>query len=265
VVPPNQAHSFVNSGSEPLRQIDTHVSSSFSTEWLENREGKEQMAENEPMTAARFEAELGGLYASAPEPLPFAPSLHIHTLLLRRDPGNLLVYSVPGLSAAASAIDGLGGVGRQYLSHWHEAMFASDRLAAPLFVHESDRDEVAQRTGVGGTFTDRHTLDGDFEVIPTPGHTPGATAYLWNSGQHRFLFTGDTIYLSKGEWVAAVLDSSDRGAYIDSLELIRDLDFDVLVSWAATAGKSYYAITSRCDSRRRIDEILERVRRGEAR
>jgi quercetin dioxygenase-like cupin family protein len=31
---PNQAHSFVNSGPGPLRQIDIHVSPSFATEWL---------------------------------------------------------------------------------------------------------------------------------------------------------------------------------------------------------------------------------------
>jgi quercetin dioxygenase-like cupin family protein len=37
VVPPNQSHAFVNSGSGPLRQIDIHLSPSFSTEWLEER------------------------------------------------------------------------------------------------------------------------------------------------------------------------------------------------------------------------------------
>ena len=103
----------------------------------------------------------------------------------------------------------------------------------------------------------------DFEVIPIPGHTPGATAYLWDSGRHRCLFTGDTVYLREGEWVAAVLDSSDRGAYIESLELIKELDFDVLVPWAATAGQPFHAVTDKGDVRRRIDAILERVRRGD--
>jgi glyoxylase-like metal-dependent hydrolase (beta-lactamase superfamily II) len=106
-------------------------------------------------------------------------------------------------------------------------------------------------------------LDDDFEVIPIPGHTSGASAFLWDSGQHRFLFTGDTICLSDGEWVAAVLGSSDRGRYLQSLELLRELDFDVLVPWAATAGQAYHALTSQPDTKRRIDAILERVRRGE--
>jgi hypothetical protein len=211
---------------------------------------------------APLETPIEGLYASTPEPLPFAPSLHIRAFLLRRGTGNLLVYSVAGLEADAEPIADLGGISRPYLNHGHEAMFASDWVTAPLFVHERDRNSVAARAHVRATFSRRHVLDDDFEVIPTPGHTPGATAYLWDSGQHRFLFTGDTIYLSDDEWVAAVLDSSDRASYLDSLELIRELDFDVLVPWAASAGQPYYAVTSRADARRRIDAIIDRVRSG---
>jgi mannose-6-phosphate isomerase-like protein (cupin superfamily) len=35
IVPAGEPHKFVNSGDGPLRQIDIHVSPSFSTEWLE--------------------------------------------------------------------------------------------------------------------------------------------------------------------------------------------------------------------------------------
>jgi glyoxylase-like metal-dependent hydrolase (beta-lactamase superfamily II) len=204
-----------------------------------------------------------GLYASAPEPLPFDRSLHIRAFLLQRDQGNLLIYSVTDLEPDAAAIQDLGGVSRRYLNHRHEAMFASERVGAPLFVHENERDAVARKTPVRGAFSKHHTLDDDFEAIPTPGHTSGAAAFLWDSGGHRFLFTGDTIYLQDGEWVAAVLESSDRDRYIASLELIRELDFDVLVPWAASAGQPYHALTDESDARRRIDEILDRVRRGD--
>jgi glyoxylase-like metal-dependent hydrolase (beta-lactamase superfamily II) len=211
----------------------------------------------------RMETAIPGLNATAPEPLPFAPSLQIRAFLLRRDRGKLLIYSVSDLESDAAAIEDLGGITRQYLNHRHEAMFASDWVTAPLFVHENERASVAKRAHVRGTFSRRHMLDDDFEVIPIPGHTSGATAYLWDSGQHRFLFTGDTIYLNDGEWVAAVLESSDRDPYIESLELIRELDFDVLVPWAATGGEPYYAVTSKAEAQRRIDAIIERVRRGE--
>jgi glyoxylase-like metal-dependent hydrolase (beta-lactamase superfamily II) len=208
---------------------------------------------------------MDGLYASPPQALPFAPTVDIRAFLLRRERGNLLVYSVDALESAGPALAALGGVSRRYLNHRHEAMFASEWSESPLFVHERDRDSVAGRLHVRATFSRRHVLDEDFEVIPTPGHTPGATAFLWDSGRRRFLFTGDSIMLDGGEWIAAVLESSDRDAYIESLELMRGLDFDVLVPWAATAGEPYVALTDRTDSRRRIDAILARVRRGEGR
>jgi glyoxylase-like metal-dependent hydrolase (beta-lactamase superfamily II) len=207
-----------------------------------------------------------GLYASAPEPLPFDPSLEIRAFLLQRDRGNLLVYSVGTLEAEVRTIEDLGGISRHYLNHRHEAAFACDRVArtfgAPLFCHENERRSVSGKCAVEETFSRRHTLD-DFEVIPTPGHTRGATAFLWDTEEHRVLFTGDTVYLRDGGWAAAVLSSSDREDYARSLELIRDLDFDLLVPWAATGGQPYHALTDRTDARRRIDAILERVRRGE--
>ncbi|MGH2956211.1 MAG: MBL fold metallo-hydrolase [Solirubrobacterales bacterium] len=204
-----------------------------------------------------------GLHASPPEALPFAPSLHVRSFLLERKRGNVLLYAVPELEASAEAIEALGGISRWYLGHWHEATFASDWVRAPLFVHEAERASVVDSHPVRATFSRRHHLDEDLEVIPIPGHTAGSTAYLWDSGEHRLLFTADTIYLDGGEWSAAVLGSSDRNDYADSLDLIRGLDFDVLVPWAATGGDPLYAHTDANDARRRIDTILERVRSGE--
>ena len=209
-----------------------------------------------------------GLHASAPQPLSFAPSTHVRAFLLQRGEGNLLVYSAETIADDAPAIEDLGGISRHYLNHWHEAAFGggdgiASAFSAPLFCHENDRQSVSQTSDVAGTFSSRHMQGDDFEVIPIPGHTPGATAYLWDSGGHRCLFTGDSVYLRNGEWVAAVLESSDRGAYIESLELIKELDFDVLVPWAATAGQPCHAVIDKADARRRIDAILERVRRGD--
>jgi glyoxylase-like metal-dependent hydrolase (beta-lactamase superfamily II) len=208
-----------------------------------------------------------GLYASAPEHLPFAAELEIRAFLLTRKQGNLLVYSVGAVAVDAQSIEDLGGVSRHYLNHWHEAQFGCDRIAstfkAPLVCHENERQSVSETCDVAETFTARQTLDDDFEVIPTPGHTAGATAFLWRNGRHRCLFTGDTIYLRDGNWIAAVLESSDRGAYIESLERLTELDFDVLVPWLASAGQPFHAITDQADARRRIGAILERLRQGD--
>ena len=212
---------------------------------------------------------ISGLYAAEPEPLGFGPSLEIRAFLLQREGGNLLVYRSTALEKDVETVNSLGGISRQYLNHHHEASPACDWVAntfgAPLHVHEDDAAAAAEICNVDATFSERHKLDEDFEIIPIPGHTSGATAFLWDSGQHRVLFTGDTIFFGRSKWRAAVLDGvSNRVRYIESLELIRSLNFDLIVPGIAPAGRSYYSFTDRAEATQQIDEILERVRRGES-
>jgi hypothetical protein len=214
-----------------------------------------------------MEAVVPGLWASPPDGLPFDSSLSVRSFLLQRNDGNLLLYRGDAVVAVEQhQVDELGGISRQYLNHRHEASPSSDRISnvygAPLLVHRDEAEAVAKTAVLGALFFQRHELDGDFEVIPTPGHTAGATAYLWDSDAHRVLFTGDTIYFRDDQWSAAVLGSSDRESYLRSLELIRALDFDVLVPWVATEGGPYYAIVDEAERRRRIDAILMRLERG---
>jgi glyoxylase-like metal-dependent hydrolase (beta-lactamase superfamily II) len=211
---------------------------------------------------------LPGVHASSPALLPFDQAFEIRAFLLQRPAGNLLLHGAPTLGEEARAIEELGGVARHYLGHWHEAMFAkADFLArqeVPLLCHADDRPQAEKHVKVSGAFAERHRPDEDFEAIPMPGHTRGSTAYLWDSGRHRCLFTADSIYLRDGEWIAAVLrDSSDREAYLASLALLRELDFDVLIPWVASRGQPFHALTDRQDARRRIDAIIDRLRRGE--
>jgi glyoxylase-like metal-dependent hydrolase (beta-lactamase superfamily II) len=212
---------------------------------------------------AQLDTVIEGLHASAPERLPFGRALDIRAYLLEREEGNLLLYRSDTLRREAAAIRERGGIARQYLNHRHEAAPVSDwvteTFGAPLFVHADDAEAVSAVSHVRATFSRRHMLDDDFEVIPTPGHTPGATAYLWDTGDHRVLFTGDTLYLSRGRWQTAVLDSSDPVRYRESLELIRGLDFDVLVPSIATAGEPPYALVERGEIEQRLDELIERL------
>jgi glyoxylase-like metal-dependent hydrolase (beta-lactamase superfamily II) len=207
-----------------------------------------------------METVIPGLRATAPQPLPFAPSLVIRSYVLEREDGDLLVYG-------AGTSPDLGRVSRRYLNHWHEAMFAGPLDAGtPTLVHELDRPRTEERVEVDGTFAGRATVGDDFELIPIPGHTPGATAFLWDSGEHRVLFTGDSIYLDDGDWVVALdVSGSDRERFLESLELIRDLEYDVLVPWAATREQPGHALIDAGAARRRIDAIADRVRRGESR
>jgi glyoxylase-like metal-dependent hydrolase (beta-lactamase superfamily II) len=211
---------------------------------------------------------LPGVHASSPALLPFDQAFEIRAFLLQRPAGNLLLHGAPTLSDEARAIEALGGVARHYLGHWHEAMFAKAdflvRQEVPLLAHADDRQQAEKHVKVSDIFAERRRPDKDFEAIPMPGHTRGSTAYLWDSGRHRCLFTADSICLRDGEWIAAVLrGSSDREAYLASLALLRELEFDVLIPWVASRGQPFHALTDRKDARRRIDAIIDRLRRGE--
>jgi glyoxylase-like metal-dependent hydrolase (beta-lactamase superfamily II) len=215
-----------------------------------------------------MDAVVPGLYASPPEPLPFGPSLEIRAFLCQRDGGNLLIYRAATLEHELDAISELGGISRQYLNHRHEAAPVCDWVAqtfsAPLHCHAEEAPAVSETCNVDETFSARHHLDDDFEIIPTPGHTSGATAFLWDSAEHRCLFTADTIFIREGQWVAVLLDGiSNRERYIESLELIRGLDFDLLVPSFGTAGQEHCAFVDRTEAERRIDAIVDRVRGGE--
>jgi glyoxylase-like metal-dependent hydrolase (beta-lactamase superfamily II) len=215
-------------------------------------------------TQTALETPIEGLWATPPAPLPFDSTVDVRAFLLERPTGNLIIYDAPGLAAAAGEIQARGGATRQLINHAHEAMFGSQGLDVDVFVGERDRNHT-RSLPIAGTFSERQTLDDDLEVIPTPGHTPGTTTFLWDSGRHRFLFTGDTLWIEHGNWRATVLGESDRAAYLDSLALLRELEFDVLVPWAATAGEPYIDVVSHTQAQQRLDVIIKRVRAGESR
>jgi len=207
---------------------------------------------------------IDGLHATTPQELSFAPGVSVRAFVLERPGGNVLVYNTAALDQQADLLTELG-LERQYLSHWHEAMFGSERHArmAGATIHIA-ADDAAQAEQRGWTIDDlivaRHTVGHDLEIIPIPGHTPGATALLWDADGHRLLFTGDTIYLKDGEWVAGLLASSDRDQFLASLTLLRDLDFDILVPWAASDSGPYSVPVAPGEGRRRIQALLDDLR-----
>src|SRR5699024_6117261 len=142
--------------------------------------------------------------------------------LLQRDEGNILIYGSKATDSVSFKTH--GGVERHYLNHGHEAMFLSDNAVAPIYCHEKESATVAKKTEVAQTFSARHTLDNDFEIIPTPGHTSGTTCYLWDNGTHRILFTGDMLVPRNDKWEVVVLDESSPSDYVKSLQQIRELN-----------------------------------------
>jgi glyoxylase-like metal-dependent hydrolase (beta-lactamase superfamily II) len=209
------------------------------------------------------------LHATEPFDLGFGRTpLQARAYVLQRDAGNVALYGAAALEPELDAVRELGGVTAQYVNHAHEVSPAAarvrDALGAPLHIHARDADEARATVSVDATFDERHLLDGDLEVIPTPGHTPGATSYLWTTPEHRVLFTGDTVFVRDGRWVAAFLDAvSDRPTYLDSLKLLAGLEFDLLVPGVAPVGEPPVVATGPDDARRRLGGIAERLRAGE--
>ena len=208
-----------------------------------------------------------GLHASPPFDFFGGSSLRARAYLLKRPQGNVVLYAATALDGQLDELRELGGVAHQYLNHAHEASPVAAELrsafGAPLHVHAADAAEVAETVSVDETFDERHRVDDDLEVVPIPGHTPGATAFLWHGPDGRALFTGDTIYVRDDEWIAAVLDGvSDRADYLASLELLAGLEFDLLVPGFASVDRPPVYPTDRVDARRRIEAIAARLRAG---
>ncbi|WP_027935172.1 MBL fold metallo-hydrolase [Amycolatopsis thermoflava] len=213
-------------------------------------------------STSALDVPVAGLRATSTARLPYQHNVLLRSFLLERPAGNVLVCNSPGLTADAKAIDDLGGALMLLINHEHEAMYGAPAGAVPAFVHERDSASTARQMQVAGTFDRRQLLAEDLEAIPTPGHTAGTTSYLWDSGAHRFLFTGDFIWIEDGQWKAVLLDPDLREQYLDSLALVCDLDFDVLVPWGVSDNGPCFAMTDKGDTRRRIDAIITRIEAG---
>lgn len=174
---------------------------------------------------------------------PF-PGLTTHAYLWQRPAGNVLFYS-PATEAEFEAIDELGGVSAQYLSHLDEAGPNLPRIAArfgrQLHAPAAELGQIAEHGHVDVALEAvRHVDANDVEVLPTPGHSPGSTCYLvTGSGGVRYLFTGDTIFpAGDGTWSTFVVPGrGDAAAMRDSVKLLGTVEPDVVIS-SAFAGET---------------------------
>lgn len=215
------------------------------------------------MSVSQLTAPIEGILATPVARLPYQHDVLLRTYVLQRPRGNTLIYNSPGITEARDEILDLGVPERLLINHAHEGMYGRPMIDIPVWAHQSDAPELSSLR-LSGTFDRRHSIDDDLEAIPTPGHTSGTTSYLWDNGAHRFLFTGDFIWIEDGEWKAVVLDEGLRDEYLASLALVRDLDFDVLVPWGITEGDAL-AVVDTAEKRDRVQDIIDRVAGGSTR
>lgn len=195
-------------------------------------------------------------------PFPDSPHVATHAYLLLRDSGNLLIYST-GNESDYRRIEELGGITHQYLSHCDEAgpplARIKARFGSRLCAHPGDAAEIERYCPIDLLFAERATHLGNLKVIPTPGHTPGSTCFLYDSPHgHRYLFTGDTIFPVGESWDTYLSRGGDRAMLRRSLAWLRELAPDYVFS-SVSIGPAFAAMTA-SDWRAAVDRARQALR-----
>jgi glyoxylase-like metal-dependent hydrolase (beta-lactamase superfamily II) len=137
------------------------------------------------------------------------------------DPGPVDEGHLSALRAAAGERGGIAGV---LLTHSHaDHSQAAELLDAPLlWGRVSTADEVGQDGPEASSPGRPPERIGPFEAIPTPGHARDHVAFAYGG----VCFCGDLVL---GEGSSIVLpNGGGLGAYMDSLETLRERSFDLL-------------------------------------
>lgn len=204
-----------------------------------------------------------GLFRSIIEK-PFNNAVTTAAYFLVRPEGNILFYSSAFIEQHFDFMEKQGGVAHQLVNHRDEASGFCDLVAAkfqaPLQCHALEKDAILSKCSIGKTFESRHHLFPDLEAIPTPGHCPGSTCFLYE-GKTNILFTGDTFYPAKGTWSVAVADGKQE-QMIESLTLLRDLKVDMVLPSLFIGDIGYQSFASAEEFYEVIDQCISRLKNG---
>jgi cyclase len=138
-----------------------------------------------------------------------------------------------------------------------EAIPTDDPEGAAIF---PERDVYAVDPNKGQiVFTGDLTLDvGDhtFELIHTPGHTPGQVAV--HIPAERVVFTGDTVFSEVQTW----LMTSDIDQWVGALDVLASLDVDTVVPGHGPVTTPAYLATQRAVLLEWTSAVAEAVAQG---
>lgn len=196
---------------------------------------------------------------------PF-PGLTTHAYLYQREQGNVLFYNTNQQADIAQFAE-MGGVAYQLLSHRDEVgeslELIRERFQAKLGIHQQDQEALSDIFQPDLVFTDRQALLDDIEVIPAPGHTPGSVCFLVQSHRgKRYLFTGDTLYLSDQGWQPGMLSFSDKTVLADSLKLLQTLQPDLVISSAYSGQTAVEVVTGQWAEK--VEQAMTKLERFES-
>jgi glyoxylase-like metal-dependent hydrolase (beta-lactamase superfamily II) len=180
---------------------------------------------------------------------------------VRRPGGNLMLDASRSASMSDSFEDiaAEGGVKALVISDRHLGGGTSEqiveRFGATVYCSAIEADAMGHRTN---PVTIHHVLpfertmiEGDVELIPTPGHTAGQFSTLAEVGGARILFTADFVWREGGRWRPGNLS---RRKMRQGLEGLRELDFDCVVPWTSYAHSEFFVPVA--DVGKAVDEML---------
>lgn len=197
---------------------------------------------------------------------PF-PGLTTHAYLLTRPDGNVLFYNI-GDIRELDAIEKLGGIDWQYLSHRDEVSETLNdiaaRFGAKLALHKAELKYCSKVRTPDRLYDHRETHLGNIDIIPTAGHSPGSTCFMVASPTgKKYLFTGDTLYFDSNRgWQAGFIEGihsdKDRPVLAQSLRLLRELKPD-MVFGSAYSGDGGFEVMNPDDWAEKVDGALRRL------
>ncbi len=187
-----------------------------------------------------------------------------HAYLLTQDSGNALFYST-GINEELSAIQRLGGISRQYVSHRDEAgpplATIKEMFGNQLCCHALEVKAIGKYSKIDVVFDGPSEEPDKVQVIPTPGHTAGSTCFVFQSPNGpRYLFTGDLIYPEGDGWGTLVqwYAGGRKKALGESLMKLREVNPDVVISSASVRRNAVQTVTAG-QWRAVIDETVARL------
>jgi glyoxylase-like metal-dependent hydrolase (beta-lactamase superfamily II) len=180
---------------------------------------------------------------------------------VRRPAGNLVLDAsrVGSLSDSFAEFEALGGVAAAVISDRHlggpSTNQIAERFGARIYCSGIEAEAMGHRAN--GVHVDhvmpfeRATVEGDVQLIPTPGHTAGQFSTLAEIGDARILFTADFVWRQQGRWRPGNLS---RKKMLKSFEGLRDLAFDHVVPWTGYEQTEYFVPIASVDAA--VDEMI---------
>jgi len=184
-----------------------------------------------------------------------------YTHFVERPTGNLILNAsrVGSISDAFDEIEVAGGVKAAVISDRHLGGASTNQIAerfgAAIYCSAIEAEAMGHR--VNSVHVDhvmafeRATIEGDVQLIPTPGHTAGQFSTLVEVAGARILFTADFVWRAGGKWRPG---NWSRKTMTKSFDGLRDLAFDIVVPYTSYTQTELFVPIASIDAA--VDEMI---------